>query len=196
MNRFILIGGCQEKANLTALSNAVFANIHSPLNFLICLFARNPNTCDWDNLFDENKIFFTTLSPKLDINFILANEFDFIKQVETADIIFFSGGDSIPLYSTLARIGNEWISKIKNKTVIGTSAGTDLLSKYNYDLQQYALADGMGLVPIKTIVHYGEKEGYYTNTDWENVFTLLKSYREDLPIYPLREGEFVTVNLE
>jgi len=100
------------------------------------------------------------------------------------------------LYSTLARIGNEWVSMMKNKTVIGTSAGTDLLSKYNYDFQQYALADGMGIVPVKTIVHYDERNGYYKDVDWDNVLVALKSYREDLPVYPLREGEFVVVEAD
>ena len=196
MNRFILIGGCQEKADLTALSKTIFADNNSPVNFLVCLFARNPNLWDWNSVFSENKVFFSALSQERKIDFVLANEHDFITQVETADIVYFSGGDSIPLYSALARIGNEWIAKIKNKIIIGTSAGADLLSKYNYDFQQEALADGMGLVPIKTIVHYGEREGYYINTDWDYIFTLLNDYSENLPLYPLREGEFIVLNLE
>ena len=196
MSRFILIGGCQEKADLKAISKAIFTGNKSPLNFLVCLFARNKNLWDWNSLFDENKAFFTALLPEQKISFVLANESDFTAQVETADVIYFSGGDSIPLYSALARIGNEWVAKLKNKTIIGTSAGTDLLSKYNYDFQQYALDEGMGIVPVKTIVHYGERDGYYLNTDWESISALLKNYKEDLPLYRLREGEFVTVNFE
>jgi len=193
MNKFILMGGCQAKADSSMLSKAIFTDSDSPVNFLICLFARNPNLWDWNELFYENSVFFTALSPEKKIDFILANEYDFIEQVKTADIIYFSGGDSIPLYSTLARIGNEWASMIKNKTVIGTSAGTDLLSKYNYDCQQNALADGMGLVPIKTIVHYGVQDEYHSNIDWDNVVALLKDYNENLPLYPLREGEFIVL---
>jgi len=193
MNKYILIGGCQEKANLNELSRAVFPCNDMSLNFLICLFARNSNLYDWNVLFNDNIAFFRSLSPEHEINFILANEKDFITQIESANIIYFSGGDSIPLYSALARIGNKWVSRIINKTVIGTSAGTDLLCRYNYDFQQSSLAEGMGIVPIKTIVHYGEKEGYYTDINWEHVLAMLKGSGETLPIYPLREGEFVVV---
>ena len=193
MNRFILVGGCQDKANFTELSKAVFTKDKLTVSFLVCLFARNPNIWSWNDVYIENKEFFSNLTTKHKIDFTLADENEFIKQVETADIIYFSGGDSIPLYSTLARIGNEWISKINNKIIIGTSAGADLLSKHNYDFQQGALADGMGLVPIKTIVHFGEQEGYYENIDWNNIVEVLKRYGDDLPLYPLREGEFVVI---
>jgi len=57
MNRFILIGGCQEKADLAALSKAIFKGDNLQLNILICLFARNKNLWDWNKLFDENKAF-------------------------------------------------------------------------------------------------------------------------------------------
>ena len=43
MNRFILMGGCQEKADLSVLSEVIFSGINSTVNFLICLFARNKN---------------------------------------------------------------------------------------------------------------------------------------------------------
>ena len=194
LNKFILLGGAQQKADLTMLSREIFNDVASSVNILICLFARNPTLWSWDDVFNENKVFFTSLSPECNMDFVLANEKDFISQIGTADIIYFSGGDSIPLFSSLARIGNEWISMMKNKVVIGTSAGADLLSKHNYDFQQGALSDGMGIVPVKTIVHYGEKEGYYADADWDAIVSLLKGYGEDLPLHPLREGEFITLH--
>jgi hypothetical protein len=196
MNRFILIGGVQEKADLASLSQVIFNDDKISINFLICLFARNENIYSWNDLFEQNKTFFTSLSPKRRINFVLAEENKFIEQVKVANIIYFSGGDSIPLYTRLARIGNGWLAELKNKIVIGTSAGTDMLTKYNYDFQQNALADGLGIVPVKTIVHYGECEGYYTNTDWNEITKLLIDYKEELPLYTLAEGKFVTIDLE
>jgi peptidase E len=194
MNKFILIGGCQEKADSTKLSNAVFSDIGSPINFLICLFAKNQNAGDiWSEYFDEYKKFFSALSSKHIINFVLAKENEFNSQIKDADIVYFSGGDSIPLYSTLARIGNQWVSELKNKIVIGSSAGTDMLSKHNYDIQQNALDDGMGIIPIKTIVHYCQQKGCWSHIDWDKALSSLKEYGEDLPIYPLCEGEFVVI---
>ena len=194
MNKFILIGGCQEKADPTKLSDAIFLNVNSPVNFLICLFAKNQNAGDiWNEYFDDYKRFFSALSPKHAINFVLAKESEFDSQIKDADIVYFSGGDSIPLYSTLARISNQWVSEMQNKIVIGSSAGTDMLSKHNYDIQQNALDDGMGIVPIKTIVHFGQQDGCWSHIDWRKAFFALKEYGEDLPIYPLREGEFVVI---
>lgn len=196
MTRFILIGGCQDKADLPALSKVVFTGGNSAIRFLICLFARNRSLQNWDTLFAENIAFFKAISPGQKIEFILADEANFPAQVEAADIIFFSGGDSIPLYATIARIGNAWISKIKGKTVIGTSAGTDLLTTYNFDAQQHAIDKGLGLVPVKTIVHYGANDEFNAGIDWANALSCLNEYGENLPVHPLKEGEFTVVEVD
>jgi cyanophycinase-like exopeptidase len=148
MTRYILIGGGQKKFNKAELGKAIFDGSASTLKFLICLFARNQNIWDWQELFDQNIEFFKAIAPNnVRIQFDLATEIDFEKQVEESDIIYFSGGDSIPLYSALARVGNGWTKYIDKKTIIGTSASTDMLSEYNFDIQENCLDKGLGLVP-------------------------------------------------
>jgi len=187
------MGGVQDKADKQKLGAAVFGRQSSQVRLLICVFARNRNMYDWQMLYEENQQFFRALAPGMEIIFALANEEDFTRQVAAADIVFFSGGDSVPLYSALARIGNEWMDHLDGKTVIGTSAGSDMLSAYIYDLQQGALDLGLGLVKVKTIPHYGGGKEHEPEIGWEKALEELRGYGEDLPVYALREGEFISL---
>lgn len=197
MTRFILMGGGQDKADKKALGAAVFENCPGQARLLICLFARNRNTADWQALFAGNAAFFREMAPPCaDIAFSLASEEDFAQQVAAADIIYFSGGDSVPLYSALARTGSEWTERLGGKTVIGTSASCDMLSTYTYCLQQDALDRGLGLVKVKTIPHYEAGEDHRPGIGWAQALEALKNYGEGLPVYMLHEGEFVVTTEE
>jgi len=193
MIRFILIGGMQHQADQHALGTAIFSHLRISLHFLICLFARNPNICDSPTLYEENLMFFQALAPHKEITFELANEENFAQQAAGADVIYFSGGDGVPLYSAMARVGPEWISHLVGKTVIGSSAGTDMLSAYNFDPQQAALDRGLGLVRVKTITHFGAGGCQTPAIGWDKALQQLHAYGEDLPVHALREGEFVAV---
>jgi len=193
MTRFVLIGGMQHQADKQALGAAILGHLHSPVRFLICLFARNPNVCDWPALFEDNKIFFQALAPEIDMTFELAREDGFDRQVAAADVIYFSGGDGIPLYSAMARVGPEWTAQLGGKTVVGSSAGTDMLSAYSFDPQQAALDRGLGLVRVKAIVHFGAGEGQEPEIGWDEALRQLQNFGEELPVHALREGEFTVI---
>jgi len=45
-----------------------------------------------------------------------------------------------------------WYKCIDNKVLIGSSASTDMLSTYNFDLEHFECSCGLGLVPVKTMV--------------------------------------------
>ena len=192
MTRFVLIGGMQHKADPQALGAAVFDR-PGLLRVLICLFARNPNLCGWQALYEETQAFFRALGQRFDLSFALADEENFENQVAAADIIFFSGGDGVALYGALARVGHAWTKQLDGKTVIGTSAGADMLSAYHFDPQQGALERGLGLAKVKVIVHFGAPEPHAPAIGWENALAALHGYGEELPVYPLREGEFVVL---
>lgn len=189
MSRYILIGGCQEKMDLQTFKEAVFSNETSDVRVLVCLFARNPESYDWDAVFAETQQFFQKVNSDIRYTFTCATEESFVSQVKNHDIIFFVGGDQIPLYSTLARVGNEWTEYLGDKIIIGTSAGADLLSAYNFDQQQRACAQGLGLVPWKTIVHFGADDPSMP-VDWQEAKERLKKFGVDYPLMTLREGEF------
>jgi len=191
------MGGMQDKADKKKLGAEVFENCPGQTRFLICLFARNRNVSDWQQLFADNTRFFRGMAPSnAEIAFSLASEEEFSRQVAAADIIYFSGGDSVPLYSALARAGSDWTKRLGGKTVIGASAGCDMLSAYTYCLQQDALDRGLGLVKVKTIPHYEAGGDHRPGIGWEQALEALKNYGEDLPVYALREGEFVAITEE
>ena len=193
MSKFVLIGGRQDEVDNQEFAKAISLPQKERTNLLICLFAIHEE--EWDNAFEENKKFFKKLFPNENFEFTLATERDFELQVMNADVIFFSGGSMIPLFRTLAAVGNNWMKHIKNqsKIVIGTSAGTDMLSKYCYDVEQDHLEHGLGLVNIKTIVHYGA-EKFAPKIGWEKAAQLLKNYKEPLDTFLLHEGEFIVVD--
>lgn len=190
MTKYILIGGSQDKSDKVKLGKAVFNDNIGEHKLLICLFARNQNVWNWEELFKENARFLKCVAPDgAKIQFSLATEKAFEKQLTESDIIYFSGGDSIPLYSALARIGNNWTKNLDKKVVIGTSASTDMLSKYNFDIQQGRLDRGLGLASVKTIVHYNSLT-HQPRFGWDNAVKELRKYGEELPIFLLREGDF------
>jgi len=49
---------------------------------------------------------------------------------------------------------------------------------------------GLGLLPIKVLVHYESDYGN-DSIDWQQVYKALGAYGEPLEIVPLREGQFV-----
>lgn len=173
------------------LGDAVFLGGSNKVRFLICLFARNETSSDWKELFRKDAAFFRKIAVGVDVEFELATEDKFLTQIKNSDVVFFSGGDSIPLYSTLARIGDAWTRELEDKTIIGSSAGADMLSVYCFDIQQNQIDRGLGLAPVKTIVHFGAKD-YTPTIGWEGAERALDGYGKDLPLYTLREGEFVT----
>jgi peptidase E len=194
MTKYILIGGHQTKANKVDLSRAIFEDRTEKVIFLICLFARNKAVFDWNELFEENKDFFSGLSQGTNIEFKLASEKDFLSQLKKSDVVYFSGGDSIPLYSALARIGNDWTKNLAGKTVIGSSASADMLTAYCFDIQQDQIDMGLGLVPVKTIVHFGANN-YAPKVGWHKAKEILKEYGDKLPVYALKEGEFISISI-
>ena len=193
MTKYILIGGYPYKAldgGITLCQEAI-GGFSQPVKILICAFARHQK--DWEKYYKKQKQFFTNNLPEIILNFTLANESDFINQIKSTNLLYFGGGDTTDLINKLKR-NPEWVKVLDGKTVMGSSAGADLLSTYNYDFEHLKCADGFGLVPVKTIVHYQSKD-YAPPIGWETIYKEIKKYKQDLPIWTLREGEHKTINI-
>ena len=89
------------------------------------------------------------------LDFEVANEESFIKQVESADIIYFQGGVSLKLLQTLKKFP-DLKDSLKGKVVAGESAGANVLSSVFYSPKADDVFEGLGLVPVKIIPHYSE----------------------------------------
>ena len=190
MTKFILIGGYPYKAKDGGKSMCQEAvdGIKNPVKILLCLYARPKD--EWPELFEKNKDFFERNLPNRKLIFTTANENELVSQIKDADILNINGGDTTDLIAGLKK-NPGWQNALTNKVVMGSSAGCDILSKYNYDIETFKCTriEGSGLVPVKTIVHF-ESEEYKLPISWQEAVQKLKDFKENLPIWLLREGEY------
>ncbi len=191
MTKFILAGGYVQKAldGSKAFCEEIFKGLDSnkPVRILDCMFARTEDS--WIAKFEEDKVFFSKFIPNAELQ--LAQIESFQEQLQNSQVLFFQGGVPFELISKLDLTG-DWKSCLSEKVVVGTSGSADALVKYYGVGKTGRIGDGLGILPIKFIPHW--KSNYAPNIDWDSLLENLKNYKEDLPIYTLKEGEFVVFN--
>jgi hypothetical protein len=189
MTKFILIGGYTTKADDggKALAEEMVAGFIEPVKILDCMFARNEKY--WQQSLDEDVVFFKNHLPDKEIDLQLARPDSFLEQIAWADVIYFRGGLNDLLMDAL-KLQTGWEKLLEGKTVAGTSAGADALSKYYYELDDNAgFGEGFGLVPVKIVVHY--RSNYNAgNIDWDYVDTVMDEHYPNVEKVNLKEGEF------
>lgn len=172
-----------------AFCNELVKGFEEPIKILECTFAEPPEK--WKEKFIRDQAFFekNLLDIKLDIQ--LADPASFIQQVEWAHVIYLRGGENARLIDSLKQ-SKEWATHLSGKTVVGTSAGASVLAKYYYSVDHLTLGEGLGLVPIKVLVHY-QSSYNAPRIHWEQARAELQAYKENIPILTLREGEFKVI---
>ena len=96
-------------------------------------------------------------TKELDID--VANEKNFISQLDLADIAYFHGGRSLRLLEALKKYP-ELKNHLAGKVVAGESAGSNVWGTYFYSPRADQVSEGLGILPIKIIPHYqNEYEG-------------------------------------
>jgi peptidase E len=190
MTKYILHGGGETKES--EANNIFFREtmkgFSGTANVLCVYFAKDKNvkTWNWNALFEADKKQIVSACPSIKINFELANDnmAEFVKQIKKADVIYIRGGITSVLLSCLKQVP-DFSEIIKDKIVAGCSAGALVLSKYYYDGDADSYAEGLGILPIKIICHWGEAR--YTKLDG------LKKTGEDLKIYTIPEQNFFVI---
>jgi len=186
--KHILVGGYPHKAadGGKALCEEMIRGFEKPVKILDCLFARDPQT--WNMGFEQDTAFFTKHLGKENITTTLADPKIFLRQLQETEVLYIRGGRTDVLIEQLQKHPG-WEQEVSGKTIVGSSAGADALVKYNYDLDTKKLGMGLGILPVKVLVHYGSA---YNNTEWNwpEMEEILKNYGEDLPIVKLAEGQF------
>lgn len=181
MIRYILVGGYPWKATDggKAFAEACVEGTKDPAIILVCLFAREES--EWGQAYSEDIARFTAQLPDRQLKFIMATREQFAEQVAQADVIYLRGGATEQLVTAL-RENIAWLDNLDGKTLVGTSTGADAIATYYY---------GLGLLPIKVLVHYESDYGDGT-INWREVYKDLDAYKESLEVLPIREGQFVT----
>ncbi|MFA5047762.1 MAG: Type 1 glutamine amidotransferase-like domain-containing protein [Patescibacteria group bacterium] len=187
--KYILIGGYAKAApdGGKGFCEELVSGFTEPVKILDCLFARPKET--WEKAFNDDKAFLTDRLGGKKFVLEMADTEKFLEQVKWADAIYIRGGKEEASLVEYLSADKFWLKELDGKTLAGTSAGADAISKYFYDLDNLKVREGLGLLPIKIIVHY--KSDYNApNVDWDKAAEELKNYGEDLPLVTLKEGEY------
>ncbi len=193
MTKFILVGGYPRKALDAgkAFAEELVKGFGESVKVLECLFARPRD--DWEEAFAEDKEFFTTILPNNTLEFQIALPEKFREQVKWADAVYIRGGASESILLELQNQSEGWVEELSGKTLAGSSAGAHAISKYYYGLDDLKIGEGLGLLPLKVIVHY-RSDYNAPNIDWDKAEQELKNHKEDLEVIKLPEGGFEVVS--
>lgn len=191
MTKYILLGGYPHKAldGGRAFYEELVEGFTEPVKILICAFARPQNV--WQKTLDEDQVTFEQKLPNKRFVLKLASQNEFLEQVAWADAIYFRGGITEDLLEELIKQPG-WTSIVRGKTIAGTSAGANVLGEYYAALDSPEVKKGLGILPIKVIVHY-RSDYNAPNIDWDKSYQLLEDTGKKFPILALGEGQFEIV---
>ncbi len=159
---------------------------------LMCFFA-GPRE-DWEARYAEFSAEFRSWVPEIPLTCTLAMPDEFPAQVAAADAIYLHGGDDHLVQHWLRHFDLPalWAGKV----VATSSASSHALSRHFWTCDWRQCMDGLGIVPIKFLAHFGSawgREDPRGPIDWEAARTQLEAYGEPgLPVHALPEGEWVT----
>ena len=196
MTKYILnSGGFRDKPDL---AKKFFAEMVKGLgdtpHILVCCFAQARE--DWETKFVTDKETVVNLFP-VGVQPILEIAFPekFKEQVKSSDVIYIHGGDDHLVQYWLRKfdIPQIWDGKV----VATSSASSHALSKYFWTCDWREAMEGLGILPIKFLAHYESSYGAHDPRgpiDWQKGYEELKVYKDsELPIYALKEGEYVII---
>lgn len=104
-------------------------------------------------------------------------------QLGKASAIHIRGGENSLLRDRLKDVVDIIEEHFKDKVVSASSAGPNILAKYYYDAGSNKIREGLGILPIKVITHYDEKQ--------KEAAEKLQEYKEDLEMFLIPEEHFV-----
>lgn len=191
--RIILHGGNAD--NGSEKNDQFFSEILSGIDKdevrVLCVYFARPEG-RWEDSYATDESAFRARAIELgkDIETVLAtyDMDELIEEITKADVIFINGGYKGHLKSTLLSIGvDKFKEMVHGKTLVGISAGANMLSKYYYSMASGGIREGIGLLKIKLLTHSNDSNA-------SDKLKMLKEYKEDLPIKTVAEEEYVVIN--
>ncbi len=145
----------------------------------------------WEESYATDQSSFSAQAIELgkDVDTVLAayDIGELLEEIQKADVIFINGGFKGHLRETLLSIGVEQLRKMfTGKTIVGISAGANMLTKYYYSMASGGIREGINFLPIKLLTHSN-------GPDSEEHKKLLQNYKEKLPVISIAEEEYITV---
>lgn len=152
-----------------------------------CVYFARPEG-RWEDSYAEDQSIFRAVGIEtgVDVETKLATYemSELLNAIAESDVIFINGGFKGHLKDALLAIGvDNFRQMTQGKTLVGISAGANILSKYYYSQAIDDVREGVGLLNIKLLTHYAP--------DQHQQMAKLKAYKEDLPIITIAEEEYV-----
>lgn len=171
MTKFVLHGGFNKEIGFIKdeFFQEMLKDAPKDAKVLLVYFAESDEmrplrTEQGKNQFEKNK-------GLKNIEIKIASQDTFIDECKWADVIFFSGGRTVRLMEALKKYAS--LDEVfKGKTIGGDSAGANFIGQYFYSKGSQEIGKGLGILPIKIIVHYVENMGNPLSNIEPNLETL------------------------
>ncbi len=186
MTKFILHGGYTRVKNEqnNKFFREIVKDLHDRTKILLVYFASEE--FDYERKTEEEKDNFLSNSENKDLEFELADKDNFIEQIKGSDVIYIRGGDTFKLLKIL-KLYPEFSEVIKEKIIIGSSAGAYVLSRFFYSRTEEEAFDGLGILPIVIACHFKGDE---------KILKLLREKAGDSEIVLLDDFEHKVIIIE
>ena len=186
MTKFVLEGG--HSAEHSEYDPALFVEMtrefDSPVRIAECLFSRPEG--EQEKAFANRREFYAKyIHTPFEVR--LAMKDNFLEVLAWANTMYFRGGTTNLLTSAMREFP-EWHTMLDGKVIVGSSAGANMLSRYYNGLDEPGVRDGLGILPLKVMVHY--RSNYVPGFDWEKAEQDMLNTAPELPLIRLRESEF------
>ncbi len=168
----------------------IISDAAQPRRFLLCNFAQGREY--WEARYPGYCAMIREDTGRNDLEFKLAMPDSFEDQIAWADAVYMHGGDD--------HLAMFWLKKydlkslFENKIVATNSATSDALSVSFWPCDWRSVFDGLGLLPMKFIAHYGSDWGSEEPRgpiDWGVAYVQLDEYGDgNVPVLALKEGEY------
>ena len=158
---------------------------------LLCLFAQPREY--WESKYQGYcDSIAEDLPDDVVVSYELAFPAEFAAQCERADVLYFVGGDDVLVQHWMKQFD---LAKLFDGKVIATnSASSDMLATSFWPYDWRHCMDGLGVLPIKFIPHYGAGSNDVSPVDWEKAYADLAAYGDtSLPIHALTEGDYLVI---
>ena len=188
MTKYILVGG--NDRGISSYPSKLLGEIPKStpsINMLSCFFSVRDS--DWGK---KAEIWRPWFKANLGVsNYSWSTPDSFISDIAKADVIYLHGGETKLLINTLSNYPNLKVA-FRGKTVIGSSAGANALAKKYWSSTYRKAGDGLGLVNVNIMVHYGALDfngQKRRSQDWKDDEQKFLEYIDGDDITYLEEGE-------
>lgn len=191
--RYFLAGGSDRRYDHYGinLSTAIKESVVEP-KILSCFFSQEKEL--WNEKAKGWELWFRNYFSD-GLEYKVATVDGFLDEIKWADVVYLHGGTTALLVDSLQPF-NDLERAFEGKIIVGSSAGTNYLSKTFFSPKRNVVGNGSGIININTVVHYGassDGDVSLTKDEWAEAVERVKSAVSDEPVVLLPEGEFISI---